>query len=75
VGYSKITTLLQLIITLTKSSSMDKELRCGQCNQLITEPYLLKGKDKWVQCFDCYAEEEASFEDMEDIDYNTITGG
>jgi hypothetical protein len=45
---------------------MSNQLKCEQCNQLFTGPYILKDKDKWIQCFDCYAEEEASFEDMED---------
>ena len=45
---------------------MDKELKCEQCNQLITEPYILKDKDKWVQCFDCYAEEVENFDNIDD---------
>ena len=34
---------------------MEEKLICGQCNELITEPYINKGE--WAQCFSCYEEE------------------
>lgn len=43
---------------------MAKELICSQCNQVITEAYINKGT--WVQCFDCYCEEEESFDIIDD---------
>ena len=46
---------------------MNKELICSQCGNIIIESYLTKGA--YIQCFDCYAQEEYDFENPNLNDY------
>jgi hypothetical protein len=41
---------------------MTKTLICEQCNQVIEDAYL--NHNTWIQCFDCYSEQEENFEDI-----------